>query len=350
MYGVLGTTASPTSGVATTDRPALVVANGGTARFSTAIDVENQNKDYAYNLTAQLRKRYSNGWEALVAYNYGRAFDVQSFTSSTHISNWSFGRTIGATPQETPETTRSLFDQPHKITAFVTKTIGWGRLIKSSWAEGLGTDLTVSYQGVSGTVHDYVYGGSGGRGDLNADGIVGNDLIYIPTDATDVNQIRFQNLNISGASPETLTAANQAAALNELIEKTPCLNEQRGKILERNSCRLPFSNNFDVTIRQNIPLVSSAQRVAVQLDIFNFGNLLNKNWGQQQASPLGTFNNLTLLTHTASSSQDPATAVPTVTFNYRTLDPKKTGTLDPYQVGNFVSNYWRIQLSARVSF
>ena len=31
--------------------PAGVVANGGTARFSTAVDLQNQNKDYAYNLT-----------------------------------------------------------------------------------------------------------------------------------------------------------------------------------------------------------------------------------------------------------------------------------------------------------
>jgi outer membrane receptor protein involved in Fe transport len=347
MYGVLGTTAAPTSGVASVDRPALVVANGGTARFSTAIDVENQNKDYAYNLTAQLRKRYSNGWEALVAYNYGRAYDVQSFTSSTHISNWSFGRTVGGTPQETPETTRSLFDQPHKISAFATKTLGWGRLIKSSWARGLETDITLAYQGVSGSVHDYVYGGSSGRGDLNADGIVGNDLIYIPTDVTDANQIRFAQLNQVG---DTLTAASQAAKFEELIQATPCLKEQRGKILERNSCRLPFANNFDLTVRQNIPLLASEQRVTIQLDIFNFGNLLNKKWGQQQVSPYGSFNNLTLLTHTASTSTDPAVAVPTVTFNYRTLDPEKTGTIDPYRVGNFVSNYWRMQLAARVSF
>jgi hypothetical protein len=120
--------------------------------------------------------------------------------------------------------------------------------------------------------------------------------------------------------------------------------------MERNSCRLPFSNNFDLSLRQNIPIISSDQRVAVQLDIFNFGNLLNKKWGQQQVSPYGSFNNVTLLTHTASSTNDPATAVPTVTFNYRTLDPDKTGTIDPYRVGNFVSNYWRMQLSARVSF
>jgi outer membrane receptor protein involved in Fe transport len=347
MYGVISGAAGSTNGTANTDRPPLVVANGGTSRFATAIDVENQNKDYAYNLTAQLRKRYSNGWEALVAYNYGHAYDVQSFTSSTHISNWSFGRTVGGTPQLDPETAPSLFDQPHKISAFVTKTVGWGRLIKSSWADGLGTDITLAYQGVSGSTHDYVYAGSSGRGDLNADGIVGNDLLYVPTDVTDVNQIRFQNITVAG---EVLTAADQATKFEELISKSPCLNESRGKIMGRDSCRLPFSNNFDLTVRQNIPIVSAAQRVTLQLDIFNFGNLLNKKWGQQQVSPYSSFNNIPLLTHTASSTSDPATAVQTFTFNYRTLDPTKTGTIKPYQVGNFVSNYYRMQLSARVSF
>lgn len=353
MYGVVPTGAA----APTIDRPAQVTAVAcppgspascnPTARFSTAIDVENQNKDYAYNLTAQLRKRYSNGWEALLAYNYGRAYDVQSFTSSTHISNWSFGRTIGGTPQETPKTARSLFDQPHKISAFVTKTLVWGRLFKSGWASGLGADVTLSYQGVSGSTHDYVYGGSSGRGDLNADGIVGNDLIYVPTDVNDVNQIRFATATFSG---ESLSATDQAAAFEQLIQKTECLSSSRGKILERNSCRLPFSNNFDLSVRQYVPLVSSDQRIAIQLDIFNFGNLLNKKWGQQQVSPYSSFNNISLLTQTAMTSTDPATAVPTVTFNYRTLDPDKTGTLDPYRVGNFVSNYYRMQLSARVSF
>ncbi len=341
LYGVVGTT-----GTAITDRPPLVVANGGTSRFSTAIDIENQNKDYAYNLTAQLRKRYSNGWEALVAYNYGHAYDVQSFTSSTHISNWSFGRTVSGR-QDDPQVTTSLFDQPHKISAFATKTFGWGRFINSSWADGLAADLTVSYAGVSNSAHDYVYAGSSGRGDMNGDGIVGNDLIYVPNNVNDINEIRFQNVTVSG---EVLTAADQAAAFEKLIQASPCLASSRGRILERNTCRLPFTNNFDVSVRQNIPLMSAAQRVAVQLDIFNFGNLLNKDWGQQKVSPYSSFNNIPLLTHTASSSVDPSAAVPTVTFNYRTLDPNKTGNIDPYRVGNFVSNYWRMQLSARVSF
>jgi hypothetical protein len=318
MYGVI-----PTSGVSAATRPDQVVANGGTARFSTAIDVENQNKDYAYNLTGQLRKRYSNGWEALLAYNYGRARDVQSFTSSTHISNWQFGRTLSTKQEDTGDPTVSLFDQPHKITGFVTKTLGWGRLIKSSWASGLATDITLSYIGVSGSPHDYIYGGSSGRGDLNADGVQGNDLIYVPNDATNTNEIRFQNLTASVG--DTLSAANQAAFLNQLIDGNSCLSKHRGEILTRNSCRLPWSNTFDLTLRQNIPLVSSEQRVAVQLDIFNFGNLLNKKWGQQKVSPFTGNSNVPLLTHTAMSTADPLTAVPTVTFNYRTLDPNKTG-------------------------
>ena len=341
LYGTIAT-----NGSSTPTRPDKVVVVGSSRFSNTVIDVENQNKDYAYNLTGQLRKRYSNGWEALVAYNYGRARDIQSFTSSTHISNWRFGRTLYGT-QETPgERGISLFDQPHKISAFATKTIGWGRLLKNGWANGLATDITLSYQGVSGSPHDYIYNTP--RGDMNADGVQGNDLIYVPNDATDPNEIRFAALGV--AVGDTLSAASQAAAFNSLIDQSDCLRKARGTIMTRNSCRLPFSNTFDLTVRQNIPLVSSDQRVAVQLDIFNFGNLLNKKWGQQKVSPFSSNSNIPVLAHTGMTSTDPKTAIPIVQFNYRSLEETKNGPISEYLVGNFVSNYWRMQLSARVSF
>ena len=342
LYGTIAAT-----GISKATRPPAVVAAGGTARFSTAIETLNQNKDYSYNLTGQLRKRYTNNWEALVAYSYGHAYDVQSFASSTHISNWQFGRTLFGR-QEDPYTTVSLFDQPHKLVGNITRTFNWGRLAErmGSWASGLATDVTVSYQGVSGAPHDYIYGGSSGHGDLNADGVQGNDLIYVPTDVNDQNQIQFSSLTVSG---QTLTPDQQATAFDALINATPCLSENRGKILQRNSCRLPFSHNVDVSLRQAVPLLSE-QRLYLQFDIFNFGNLLNKNWGQQRVNPLSANNNIPLLTHTGSSSADATTAVPIVTYNFLTLDPTNSGTPQPYQVGNFTTNYWRMQLSARVSF
>jgi len=339
LYGTINA-----AGTASATRPALVLANGGTARFTSAYDLVNQNKDYSYNIMGQLRKRYSNGWEALIAYAYGHAYDVQSFTSSQHSSNWQFGRTLSGR-QEDAFTGVSLFDQPHKISSFVTKTVGWGRLVKGEWARGLATDFSLSYQGVSGSPHDYVYGGSS-KGDLNADGQLLNDLIYIPTDVNDPAQLQFQSLTVSG---KTFTPAQQAAAFDALINETPCLSKQRGTIMKRNSCRLPFYNNFDFSVRQNVPLISE-QRLAIQIDIFNFGNLLNKKWGQQQVNPITGNNNIPLLTAVAQSSADATTAVPIVTYNPLVFDPNSTGTPNAYQVGNFTGNYWRMQLSARYSF
>ncbi len=333
-----------TTGSSSPVRPAAVVANGGTARFSTAIDIENQSNDYAYNISGQLRKRYADNWEALVAYAYGHAYDNQSFTSSTHISNWQFGRTL-STKQEETLTRTSLFDQPHKVVGFLTKTVNWGSRLErlGSWANGFATDFTVSYQGSSGSPHDYVY-----SNDMNADGVTGNDLIYVPTNVYDQDQIRFGTVTASG---QTYTANEQAAALDALIQATPCLREQRGQIMKRNSCRLPFSNTWDLTVRQAIPTIAH-QRVSLQLDIFNLGNALNKRWGQERTNPSTTNSNITLFTTTGLSSTDPATAVPTVNYagNAVAFDPNRTGQPQQYRVFASTRNFWRAQIAARYSF
>jgi len=304
--------------------PAGVAANGGTARFSTAIDLKNQSKDYAYNLTAQLRKRYSNNWEGMVAYTYSQARDVQSFGSSTHISNWQFGRTLSGR-QEDPYTGISLFDQPHKLMASGTYTINWTKTF---------TDISAFYQGISGSPHDYIYNGSGLVGDLNGDAFQGNDLIYVPRNAFDPTEIQFR---LSG----TRTPAVQAQDLENFINSSPCLNSQRGKIMERNSCRLPFSNTVDVALRQRFPSIRG-QEVAITLDIFNFGNLVNKNWGKLRVSPLSGNSNVPLLQHVGYSSTNPQTAVPIVTFS-----PPAGGE---YSLSNSPLNFWRTQLSLRYSF
>jgi len=328
------TTVAPATGSRTLILPPKVVANGGVARFTTAIDLQNQSKDYSYNLTAQIRKRYANNWEGLLAYTYSQSRDVASFTSSTHISNWQFGRTLSGR-QDEAFTTTSLFDQPHKILATGTYTL--------NWLKNLSTDFSVFYQGVSGAPHDYIYGGSGGAGDLNGDGVQGNDLIYIPKSATDQNEIQFRNITrtTGGVTTVLSTAAEQATLFDAFINSSDCLKGHRGQILERNTCRQPFVNQVDVAIRQNIPLFGD-QRVSVQLDIFNIGNLLNKDWGRAFVTPTTTNSNVPLVTHVGYSSATAATAVPIVQFT-----PPAGGEYAP---GSTVSNFWRTQLSARFSF
>ena len=327
---VYATSFSTSSGAASPKLPDAVIANGGLARFSTAIDIVNQSKDYAWSITPSLRKRYSNNWEALVAYTHARARDVQSFGSSTHISNWQFGRTLSGDQLE-PFTGISLFDQTHKITGTGTYTKHWG----AGWS----TDFTATYSGVSGSPHDYVYAASGSSADLNGDGRSGNDLIYIPTDAFNTDEIRFRD--ITNSSGEVIaTIAEQQAAFEAFIENSPCLSEQRGRILQRNSCKLPFLNQVDVAIRQSIPAVRG-QRLSLQIDITNFGNLLNDKWGQQRVAENSSNSNVPLLTHRGMTSTDPSVAVPIVQFSPNERE---------YIVGNFASNFWRFQLSARYSF
>jgi hypothetical protein len=324
------TTAAAATGVRTIILPDAVVANGGTARFTTAIDLQNQNKDYAYNLSAQLRKRYADNWEAMVAYTYSRARDVQSFTSSTAISNWQFGRTLSGR-QEDAFVTTSLFDQPHKIIASGTYTL--------HWMKRLATDISVIYQGVSGPPFDYIYAaGATGSGDMNGDGVQGNDLFYVPRNALDATEIQFRAIT-NGA-----TAAQQAQALEDFINSSDCLKENRGKILDRNSCRQPFVNQVDLALRQDLGLFGT-QRISLQFDVFNFGNLLNKKWGLARVTPTTTNSNVPLVTHVGFSGTGNvpiATSVPVVQFT------APAG-------GEFVaqpvaSNFWRTQIGVRVSF
>ena len=112
----------------------------------------------------------------------------------------------------------SLFDQPHKLNATLTRTFNW-------W-QNLGTDVTLVYTGVSGAPHDYVYGSSGGSSsDLNGDGYNTNDLFYVPKNALDPNEIQFRTQG-------TRSAATQAQDLENFINASPCLKSQRGQIMD----------------------------------------------------------------------------------------------------------------------
>ena len=209
---VYGTIAS--SGVAS---PALV----GERR--NVIDVQNASKDYSYSLTAALNRRFTNWFEAHASYTYEQARDIQSLTSSTATSNWRFGRAISG-DQYSQNLDRSRFELPHRVVAFGTASLTTR------------TDVSIIYLGRSGSNYDFVYGGSGGLGDLNADGAQGNDLIYIPADVALDSEMRLSGVSsVPGAdnSPaaQAQRVAEQRSALERFITSTDCLTRQRGRIM-----------------------------------------------------------------------------------------------------------------------
>jgi len=239
--------------------------------------------------------------------------------------------------------TRSKYDQPHRIVA--TGTYRFPTL----------TDVSVIYTGNSGAPFDYVYQTNGGTtGDLNADGQTQNDLVYVPKDAHDANEILFTGYN--GTATQQANAAAMADAFEKFISSVPCLNNARGTIMTRNACRNPWVNEFDVSIAQSLGAIGglagarvpSLENLQIRLDIVNFGNLLNRNWGKQAFSDQGNTcgqicSATTLLRHTGNVLTGPAGAQ-----TYQgifTFDP----TYVAYSSDNASSNY-RMQLSLRYSF
>ncbi len=278
VYGTIATT-----GVS---EPVLV------AERRNVIDVQNASKDYSYSVTASLNRRFTNWFEAHASYTYEQARDIQSLTSSTATSNWRFGRAL-AGDQYSQNLDRSRFELPHRVVAFGT------------FSFTTRTDVSVIYLGRSGSNYDFVYAGSGGLGDLNADGAQGNDLIYIPADVARDAEIRFSGVSpVAGAdnSPaaQEQRIAEQRSALERFITSTDCLTRQRGRIMTRNSCRSPWTNTVNLSFRQSLPAILG-QSFAVQLDVFNFLNLLNPDWGQQPLPPAGG-GSVPLLSHVGQTN------------------------------------------------
>jgi hypothetical protein len=105
--------------------------------------------------------------------------------------------------------------------------------------------------------------------------VSGNDLIYIPRDVAEMN---FKPLTVSG---RTYTAAEQATAFEQLIQADNYLSSRRGQYAERNAVFLPMAHRVDFSVTQNLFAALGGRRHSgqIRLDITNFGNLLNHNWG-----------------------------------------------------------------------
>jgi hypothetical protein len=140
---------------------------------------------------------------------------------------------------------------------------------------------------------------------------------------------------------QLVTAATQAQLFEQFINGSDCLSSHRGQILPRNSCRSPWQNNLNMTVEQSLPSLQG-KTVTLRLDIFNFLNVIDKDWGKIKLpanSP--SFNNQTLVNVVGYTGSDPLTSQPI--FNFLPASQTRWAS-------NFVGSYYQIQLSARVGF
>lgn len=286
----------------------------------------NTSNNYSYNVTGSLQKLIGENLRLTGAYTYSKARDVQSFTSSRATSNWRFGR-MNAGDQLEDNATISSFDRTHKITMSGTYTLP----TSEEWP----TKISLIYIGNSGLPITYIGGGFGGRGDLNADGILFNDPLYIIEGPGDPNML--------WETPQ------DAQAYDALITAQDCLSDQRGQIQERNTCRNPWQNFLDLSVEQGFPAFAGGNRVSIQLGVYNFLNLLNEDWGVIETAGGGTFDS-----HAVAfvSGADEVTGEPIFAYLGPEADEAEGITLEDalYEPNGDPRSSWQLQLQLRYEF
>ncbi len=213
------------------------------ANLRQAVKVRNQNGGRVYTATVQLQKEFERMFNVALGYTYSNAKDLMSLTSSQALSNFQFAPLDGTIQDRNARP--SAFDRPHKITLTGTANLPYGF--------GIG----LSYVGQSGTPYTWTV-----NGDVNADGINGNDVAFIPAAAGDIS----------------LMDPSQFDGLNAFIESQDCLRGARGRFVKRGECRNPWQNFVNLRLAWQSPPVLG-QRIEVQWDIFNLMNLINSDWG-----------------------------------------------------------------------
>lgn len=254
---------APTGNLTGPDQRPLYSSGRVSSAFTNVILLDNTSRGYTYSLTGQLQKNFNNGITTMVAYTYGKSEDVNSGTNSTARSNWQFNQ-IYWDPND-PELSYSRFDIRHRIIASGGYTV--------KWLNNFSTSISLFYEGQSGLPFTYLY-----AGDVNNDGSVANDLIYVPRTFEESGLIDLTNS--SGAV--TRTAAQQWNDLNAFIENDDYLRSRRGTYAARNGARTPWTHRVDLRIAQDIftNLGGKAHTLQLTFDVFNVGNLLNRDWGR----------------------------------------------------------------------
>jgi len=293
--------------------------------------ISNTNDGEAFNTSATLSKNFYStkvDVRASATYSYGRSTTVYEGTSSQNISNWAFNESVNGS--NNLGTSVSDFSQGHRTLANAVVDIKWTENVKSS--------IGLFYQGAEGTPYSYVVGGGRSSQLINDSGEGFTVLPFIPANFADANLVDQTDRD----GNVTATAEEQWVALNAFIEGDDYLSTRRGQFAERNRNRARWSHVVDLKFTQDFALQFGEKKHAFQLsaDVFNFTNLINKDWGRRFFT--SGFDTASLVNFEGFADDG---TTPEFTFNNRV-----EGGLNQIDDAGFNSSRWQMQVGLRYIF
>lgn len=231
--------------------------------YTNVLVLENTSKGYTWNVTGKVEKSFGFGLDLMAAYTIGESKSVNSGTSSVAYSNWQYNEQYAG--PNNAELSYSDFDNRHRILGVASYNVRYAKHFK--------TAISLIYTGNTGSNYSVIY-----NGDINGDGVRGNDLMYIPT-IEESKQMIFAPIVDKGVVVKT--PEQQLAELNAYIDGHKDLKKLRGKYAERNALHAPFEHHFDLRIAQDFDFKVGRRTNTIQLslDVLNIGNLFKRDWG-----------------------------------------------------------------------
>jgi hypothetical protein len=291
--------------------------------------IKNQDIGKSWNISTSLSRSLFHGFTIRGAYSYGEGRSTID-PGSTAFSSFANNQIVN--DPNNPGLGYSAYTQGHRFfvqSSYTKSYFGWGATTVSLFWES-----RPSVQNFA-TNASYVF-----SGDANGDGYSGNDLIYIPRDASEMN---FVPLTAGG---RTFTAAEQAAAFDAYINQDPYLSKHRGEYAERGGLFLPTFRRMDLSLVQDVFANIGGKRNSGQfrIDITNFGNLLNHDWGVAKRMVVATTaaNGAQVLASAGADSQG--------RLSYRLATVSNQLVTSTFQTTTSLNDVYQVLFSFRYTF
>ncbi|RZK92672.1 MAG: TonB-dependent receptor [Pedobacter sp.] len=242
---------------------ATTLAATSTSGFNV-IQMTNAKGGYNWQATAQLTKQFQGGLSAMIAYTRSDQRNYGDGGGDQLLNLWSIPQTSGNPNSPTLSYSSNL--NPDRFIANIS--------YKKAYFGNLATSFSLFYEGSQQGRFSYTY-----SSDFNRDGQSGNDLIYIPRDASEITFVAIP-AGTSGYG-RAYTAQEQSDAFEAYISQDKYLSKHRGEYAQRNAATSPWRNQFDFRLTQEVFKDFGKTKNSFQftVDIFNVGNLLNRKWG-----------------------------------------------------------------------
>lgn len=253
------------TGVAPDGRPIYADLEALGIRNVTQLTNDDGSEGHVFSISAQ--KEYDNGFGFYTAYAYQDVEWLSEGGSSRGISNW---RGISAIDRNFPEVRTSYWEIEHSFKI--------GLSYERDFIRDLTSRVDVFGEITSGAPYFLAYDignsnslfGRAGQGE----GPFDNNPIYVPTRTGDQNVVFASGFDVDG-----------------FYEQVARAGAAEGEIMPVNSANSAWNQQWDLRFSQELPGIPGVSRFVgdnnfqLVVDVINFPNLLNSDWGVQTDGP-----------------------------------------------------------------